>query len=116
MPPSHQKYVEWTPERILHWAEKYGPSVKELVEKLMAARAFPEQAYRSSLGIIRLAKRYGAGRLEKACKRALLYRSLTYTSVKKILEKGLDGLEESPAPQPLILHENLRGPQYYQSK
>ncbi len=116
MPPSHQKYVEWTPGRILHWAGKYGPSVKELVEKLMAARAFPEQAYRSSLGIIRLAHRYGAGRLENACKRALLYRSLTYGSVKNILEKGLDGLEESPAVQPLILHENLRGPQYYQSK
>lgn len=116
MPPSHQKYAEWTPERILHWAEKYGPSVKALVEKLMAARAFPEQAYRSSLGIIRLAHRYGAGRLENACKRAVLYRSLTYGSVKNILVKGLDGIEEFPAAQPLILHENLRGPQYYQSE
>lgn len=115
MPPAHQKYVEWTPERILHWAGKYGPSVKELVEKLMAARSFPQQAYRSSLGIIRLAKRYGAGRLENACKRALLYRSLTYGSVKNILMKGLDGLKESPAVQPVTLHENLRGPQYYQS-
>ena len=115
MPRAHQKYVEWTPERILHWAEKYGPSVKELVEKLMAARSFPQQAYRSSLGIIQLAKRYGAGRLENACKRALLYRSLSYGSVKRILEKGLDGMKESPAAQPLIQHDNLRGPQYYQS-
>ena len=115
MPLAHQKYLEWTPERILHWAEKYGPSVKEIVEKLMAARSFPQQAYRSSLGIIQLAKRYGAGRLENACKRALLYRSLSYGSVKRILEKGLDGMKESPAAQPLIQHDNLRGPEYYQS-
>lgn len=103
------------PRRILHWAEKYGSSVKELVEKLMAARSFPQQAYRSSLGIIQLAKRYGAGRLEQACRRALLYRSLSYGSVKRILEKGLDGITESTAAEVLIQHENLRGPQYYQS-
>lgn len=116
MPPSHQKYVEWTPERILRWAAKYGPSVKDLVEQLMAARAFPEQAYRSSLGIIRLERRYGAGRLEKACKRALCYRNLTYKGVKNILERGLDEIQELPAPAPAIRHKNLRGPQYYQSQ
>lgn len=113
MPPSHQKYLEWTPDRILHWAEKYGPSVKELVQKIMASRAFPEQAYRSCLGVIRLANHYSPDRLEGACKRALLYHMLNYRGVKNILEKGLDKKEESFGARVLIRHENLRGPEYY---
>ena len=113
MPPSHQKYTEWTPERILSWAEKDGPSVRELVEKILASRVFPEQAYRSCLGIIRLANRFGAVRLERACQRALAYSSFNYRSVKNILEKGLDRITELPPEQILIRHENLRGPGYY---
>lgn len=114
MSPSHQKYLEWTPERILQWAGKYGPSVKELVEKIMASRAFPEQAYRSCLGIIRLANHYGAQRLEEASKRALLYHMKNYRAVKNILEKGLDKKQDSNPPRVLAPHENLRGPEYYQ--
>lgn len=113
MPPSHQKHLEWTPERIVQWAAKSGPSVKELVEKIMASRLFPEQAYRSCVGIIRLANRFNAQRLENACRRALAYSSLNYGSVKTILEKGLDHKTEAPAVTPLIRHENVRGPAYY---
>jgi transposase len=113
MPPSHQKYLEWTPERILEWARKYGPSVKELIEKIMAARAFPEQAYRSCLGIIRLANHYSPDRLDSACRRALSYHLLNYRGVKNILEKGLDKKEEVQGARVLIRHENLRGPEYY---
>ena len=113
MPLSHQKYLEWTPERIIQWAAKSGPSVKELVEKIMASRLFPEQGYRSCIGIIRLANCFSASRLENACRRALSYSSLKYGSVKTILEKGLDQKEESPAIISIIRHENVRGPAYY---
>lgn len=113
MPPSHQKYLEWTPDRILQWSQKYGPSVKELVEKIMASRAFPEQAYRACLGIIRLANHYSPERLDRACGRALSYHMLNYRGVKNILEKGLDKKENSPGARVLIRHENLRGPEYY---
>lgn len=113
MPPSHQKYLEWTPDRILSWAQKYGPSVKKLVEEIMASRAFPEQAYRSCLGIIRLANHYSPDRLESAAKRALLYHMLNYRGVKNILEKGLDKKEVVLGARVLIRHENLRGPEYY---
>jgi len=113
MPPSHQKYLEWTPERILYWAGKHGPSVRELVEKILASRKFPEQAYRSCLGIVRLAQRSGSERLEHACRRALAYSSLNYRSVKNILQKGLDKITETPPTQAVIQHENLRGATYY---
>jgi len=113
MPPSHQKHLEWTPERILHWAGKHGPAVREMVEKILAARVFPEQAYRSCLGIIRLAPRFGSERLERACRRALDYSSLHYRSVKNILQRGLDRITELPPVRTMIPHENLRGPGYY---
>jgi transposase len=46
-----------------------------------ADRPHPEQGYRSCLGILRLAKRYGAVRLEAACTRAVAVRARSYRRV-----------------------------------
>jgi len=114
MPPSHQKYLEWTPDRILHYAEKYGQSVKALTQKVMDSRKFPEQAYKSCLGIIRLENKYSAERLNNACQRALEYRAYSYNSVANILLKGLDKQAvPAQAGTVIISHENIRGSNYY---
>lgn len=114
MPKSHQKYLEWTPDRILKYAGKYGESVKAMVEQIMGTRKFPEQAYKSCLGIIRLENKYTADRLNKACQRAMAYRAYSYKSVAAILEKGLDREVNLPdSKQPIINHENIRGAEYY---
>ena len=116
MPPSHQKYAEWTPERILSYAEKCGPSVKELAEKIINNRKYPEQAYKSCLGIIRLEKHFTADRLNKACKRALKYNAYNYSSVKNILNNNLENLRETETYTRAVKdHENIRGPEYYSS-
>jgi len=65
MPPAHQKYADWTPERILRWAETMGPHTTQLIDALFASRKYPQQAFRSCLGILRLGQRYGPDRLEK---------------------------------------------------
>ena len=80
----------------------------------MEARPHPEQGYRSCLGIIRLAERYGIERLEAATARALAARALSYRSVESILRHGLDSqpLAERAA-RPHRHHSNLRGPTYY---
>ena len=31
MPPAHQAYAEWTPERLVRWAEQSGPATAQLV-------------------------------------------------------------------------------------
>lgn len=114
MPKSHQKYLEWTPDRILRYAAKYGESVREMVEMIMGTRKFPEQAYKACLGIIRLENKYTADRLNKACQRAIAYKTYSYKSVVIILEKGLDqSLNGAISPQPVIRHENIRGADYY---
>lgn len=111
MPVAHQRYAEWTPERIMMWAEKYGPRVKELVTHVLNSRRHPEQAFKSCLGIIRLGTKF-PHRLNDACQRALAYRAYAYRSVRTILEKGLTAEKEQPALQSLH-HANVRGAAYY---
>ena len=115
MPPSHQKYLEWTPERILNWAGKYGPEVKALTDQVMKQRKHPQQAFKSCLGIIRLGNHYSAERLNNACKRAMDFRIFTYKGVKNILIKNLDGKEEykKQGDTKIIKHKNIRGAEYY---
>ena len=71
MPKKHQKFVEWTPERLLNWAGKIGPHTAELIENVMRSRMHPQQGFRSCLGILRLDKSYGEDRLEAAAKRPI---------------------------------------------
>lgn len=82
---------------------------------MLAARQHPQQAYRSCLGILRLAKAYGDERLEAACRRALILGSHRYKSIELILRHGLDRQplgeqHELDLPED---HDNLRGPTYY---
>jgi transposase len=113
-PKSHQKYLEWTPSRILEWVKTIGPDCAKLVEKIMAERPHPEQGFRSALGIIRLAKAVGHERMEAACRRALHFGTHSYVSIKSILQNNLEAqtlVQELPLPSPA--HDNLRGGPYY---
>lgn len=117
MPETHRRYMEWHPDRILQWAAKTGPYTREIVKHNLESRRFPEQAYRSCLGILRLSGHYPVERLEKACKRALQYHVYSYTRIKAILDTGLDKqadlFENSAAARVSPMHENVRGGQYY---
>lgn len=114
MPSSHRRYREWTPAKIREEAKRIGPMLSLLVEKIIEDRPHPEQGYRSCLGIIGLAKRFGPDRLEAAALRALEIEARNYPSVKSILEKGLDKVpvRQSPERTPII-HTNIRGSGYY---
>ena len=115
MPESHRRHLEWTPGRIVRWAEQTGPATGELVALILAGRPHPEQGYRSCLGILRLGNRYGPERLEAAALRALAIRARTYRSVESILRTGLDGqpLPDAAPAGPTRRHANLRGGSYY---
>lgn len=116
-PASHQKHLEWTPLRIIRWAESVGPSTARMVKTIMEGKPHPEQGFRASLGLMRLGKRYSAERLETACARALGLGAYSYQSVKSILSKNLDqvAIEERPARLP-IEHSNIRGASYYRQE
>ena len=115
MPPAHRWYAEWSPERFLGWARAVGPQTEAMIGKVLEARTYAPQAYKSCLGILNLVKPHGAMRLEKACGKALRLGTYSYRRIKNILALRL---EEESQPQlefqaRLPVHENLRGSQYY---
>jgi hypothetical protein len=114
MPRAHRDHAEWTPERIVAWAKKTGPKTAALLDAIMASKVHPQQAFKRCVGILRLGEHYPE-RLERACARALHFRTLTYKSVAAILQNNLDR-EPLPGDEPqatLPLHENIRGSRYY---
>jgi epoxyqueuosine reductase QueG len=117
MPPEHRAYAEWSPSRFIQWASKTGAATAQLVEKIMAARTYPEQGYRACLGIIHLGRYYEPERVEAAAQRALKYNTCSYRSLKAILSAGLDKQrdnEEQLRLPGLLPHQNIRGRAYYQ--
>ena len=72
MPKAHQHHLEWTPSRLIQWADTIGPQTAALVTAILADRPHPEQGYRSCLGLLRLSRRDGVARLEAACARVMV--------------------------------------------
>ncbi|MCL6446144.1 MAG: IS21 family transposase [Alicyclobacillus sp.] len=117
LPESHQKHLEWTPSRLINWGQSIGPYTGIVVERILQTKKHPEQGYRSCLGLLSLSKKYSQARLEAAAAHAVTINAMSYTSVKSILEKGLDKLQVmlDVEDKPIPLHENVRGPAYYGS-
>jgi len=119
MPSAHRAHRDWSPSRLIAWAATVGPSTAALVEAILADRPHPEQGYRSCLGIMRLARGYGAERLDAAAARALAAKARSYKHVESILKNGLDRIAPRTTPSPTapatppVIHEHLRGKDYY---
>ncbi len=118
MPASHRAHTEWSPSRIISWAEKNGPATARIVSRILESRPHPEQGFRSCLGILMLAKSHDPQRVEAACRRADALGTASYRTVKNILSAGLDRLpvEEEPVLRLVPEHENIRGAGYYAEK
>ena len=116
MPESHKRYLEWTPSRIIDWAQKTGSACAQLIQTIMDNRPHPEQGFRSCLGIMRLSKRYGNDRLEITCRRALNRNLASYRSIKSMLETNQDKIPEPTEHSldlPINSPANIRGHSYY---
>jgi transposase len=114
--PKKHQHLEWTASRMIERGRAVGPSTAAAVEKILNSRKHPELGYRSSLGVLRLADRYGPQRLEAACRRAVALQACSYRSLKSILETGLDRQPLEPVAPPAAhcqVHDNVRGPDYY---
>lgn len=116
-PKSHQAHLEWTPSRLIHWAESIGKSTAQVVRTILTSKPHPEMGYRSCLGLMRLGKTYSKERLEAACRRAVELGACSYQSLHSILKHSLDQqmrLDSEPdrrGPD----HGNVRGSDYYDS-
>jgi transposase len=113
-PHSHQKYLEWTPERMRRWGESIGPRTGAMIEAIIQSADHPDHAYRKCLGLLRLARSCGNDRLELACDRALKLQAIGYRSVRNILNNGIESTAiPEHSDEPLPPHHNIRGSGYY---
>ncbi len=115
MPTAHRAQMEWSPQRLIHWAESIGPACTEVVTRLLDRYRHPEHGYRACLGLLSLAKRYGKPRLEAACMLALQIGACQYRHVRDILKHNRDAIlpqetKDWISPE----HAHVRGPGYYQ--
>jgi len=115
MPPAHRAVSDWSPQRFQAWAEQVGPHTAQLIAAVLTSRLHPQQAYRTCLGILGLAKRYTAARLEAACRYALPAGIRSYKGLHHILDAQLDRLTPVETPPAVLTtdHANVRGPAYY---
>ncbi|MDA3935607.1 MAG: IS21 family transposase [Actinomycetota bacterium] len=117
MPSTHRFVAEWSPERFESRAAKVGPATQTLIHAVLSARKVPEQAFRSCMGLLELARSVGNHRMEAAALRANRFGICSYTAVKRILDKGLEAQPlDAPPPVSVSEHLNLRGPEYYSSE
>jgi len=100
MPEQHQKYQEWSSERILKWAEQVGANTAVVVKAILDSSRVEQQGYRACLTLLKSADKYTSLRLENACIRALSYNpNPGYKIVQAILKSGADRVTPNDKPQ-----------------
>ena len=116
MPDHHQFVMDWNPGRFINWGEQIGKATGEYIQKVLNKRSYPEQAYKSCLGILNLSKKYSPERLEKACQRALSYEKYSYRTIDRILYLKMDQIQEDTSSEKAKLpdHDNIRGSTYFE--
>lgn len=100
LPPNKVAGLMAAPQLVRERAAGIGPAATELTERLLGER--PLDRLRTAQGILKLAERFGAARLEAACHRALAYDEVGYWTIRKILERGMEAAAiESPDRGPI---------------
>ena len=117
MPPEHLYYKDINSKDgnyYRRWASVFGPSMSELIERVLKASKHEEQAYNACAGILHQAKMIPYGIAEEAAKKCIDLNSCKYFTFKQILKKlNVKELSGAP-PKALPEHENIRGKDYYQ--
>jgi transposase len=110
MPSNHRFVIELNADWLLRQAQEIGPQTTQYLTALLQSRIFPEQAYRSCLGVLSLARKYPRSTLETACQRLQAAHLLSYADLKGELDVLA---HQSNSDQPPAVHENIRGETYY---
>ena len=118
MPEHHKAYMRSRKYNAAYYLKQdayIGPNTLQVIKQLLESKIFIQQSYTSCLGIIRLAGKYEASRVEAACKRANAIHNAYYKSIKSILERNLDMMDDidMASQKPLPKHENIRGAEMY---
>jgi transposase len=107
-PPEKVAFFMRTPTWCRHRAAEMGPAVAEIVAALLEINAL--HRLRSAQGVLGLAEKYTAQRLDAACRRAIDVGDPTYKTVKGILAAGTETGDLEPVKAPASPPAHLHGP------
>jgi hypothetical protein len=117
LPRKHEEWLKtegYDAAYFRAWARKIGPVTEWAIGQILLTKIHEPQSYRSCLGTLALAKKYGDDRLENAATRCQTAGKATYSMLRNILAKGLDQQPEQPDLFTPPEHDNIRGPAAYQ--
>lgn len=119
MSSAHQKYLEWSPGRIMNWGLTIGKETSKLLKAIMERRPHPEMGYRSCLGLMRAfekSKERGISEeeLDSIAGFALRHQRFRLKQIRELLKTPPQEQEESVAISLLTHHDNVRGSSYYE--
>ena len=91
MPEKHRRYLAYNADTFLEWSENVGTSTLIVVKNFLYMHKVEQQGYKPCASLMKLADKYSAERLEKACAKALNYTpSPSLKNISTILKNGQD--------------------------
>ena len=112
MPPNHRAIRTRTTEGFVAWAGTVGTATTQLVEKILGSAQHEQQAYRTVLGLQRLAKTYSPLALEAAAVEAHRIGTCSCKGLRTIIARQY-AEKVKQAPVQIIPHGNLRDPNVF---
>lgn len=119
MASSHQKYLDWSPGKIMNWGLTIGSETAKLFKNIMDNRPHPEMGFRTCLGVIQVYKKYqekeySEEHLEIISTVAIRKHYYKVAQIKDLLKsyKPVD-TDESASLIALTSHDNIRGADYF---
>lgn len=112
-PPHHSAVIDTTLARLIERAETIGTAVADVLREQCRRRLHPEEAIRSAQGILRLAQDFSPERLVQACTHALELKTYSYQSVRQLILSREHVTESGASRQLPLVHDNVRGPEYF---
>lgn len=116
--PDGPRFRHWDAERVREWASHVGEHTTTVVNRIFESVPVDEQGLDAALAVLRLTRRYSAGRVEAAAGIALAsrVRSPRYAHLRPILETKQDHHgDDSPWAEPAMAEPAgyVRGADYY---
>lgn len=108
-PPEKVAFMMRTPQWCRRRAVELGPSVAAVVDALMEVNAL--YRLRQAQGLVALADKYDAGRLDAACAKALAAGDPSYKTVKGILAAGTEDEADEATQRAPEAPAHLHGPE-----
>jgi hypothetical protein len=119
MSSAHQKYLEWSPGRIMNWGLTIGEHTSKLLKTIMDRKPHPEMGYRSCLGVMRAYEKakenLSEEQLDVISAYALKSQKFRLQQIKELLNNPPHETDDKETQLfALSSHENIRGSAYYQ--